>query len=172
MTQSDKDFINKLQIAQLVTDDPLADDFYCQVYTAIRNKHMQQMGIPGNMTDSGSNDGRRGKGNVRTEQRIQQQVQRIVNDAKRNPKRTNGIHFFVLFLPLSRVSYMARLFMPMTLLNRSFNRVGYSYGGRRSWKDCCQLCAEPSPTSSGLETWLHQRRLGWKLANIIVPRTC
>ncbi|KAF9366212.1 hypothetical protein BGX34_005138 [Mortierella sp. NVP85] len=89
MTQSDKDFINKLQIAQLVTDDPLADDFYCQVYTAIRNKHMQQMGIPGNMTDSGPNDNRRNKGNVRTEQRMQQQVQRIVNDAKRNPKRTN-----------------------------------------------------------------------------------
>lgn len=90
MAQSDKDFINRLQISQLVTDDPFADDFYCQVYTAIRNKHMQQMGIPGNMTDSGSNDGRR-RGNVRTEQRMQQQVQRIVNDAKRNPKRTNGI---------------------------------------------------------------------------------
>ncbi|KAI8347404.1 topoisomerase II-associated protein PAT1-domain-containing protein [Mortierella sp. GBAus27b] len=88
MAQSDKDFINRIQISQLVTDDPFADDFYCQVYTAIRNKHMQQMGIPGNMSDSGSNEGRR-KGNGRTEQRMQQQVQRIVNDAKRNPKRTN-----------------------------------------------------------------------------------
>ncbi|KAG0288331.1 hypothetical protein BGZ98_004298, partial [Dissophora globulifera] len=90
MTQSDKDFINRIQISQLVTDDPYADDFYCQVYTALRNRHLQQMGIPGNSMDSGSgsNDGRR-RGNVRTEQRMQQQVQRIVSDAKRNPKRTN-----------------------------------------------------------------------------------
>ncbi|KAF8975815.1 hypothetical protein BGZ46_008813 [Entomortierella lignicola] len=90
MTQSDKDFINRIQISQLVTDDPYADDFYCQVYTALRNRHLQQMGIPGNMMDSaaGQNDNRR-RTNVRTEQRMQQQVQRIVSDAKRNPKRTN-----------------------------------------------------------------------------------
>ncbi|KAF9371911.1 hypothetical protein BGX21_004961, partial [Mortierella sp. AD011] len=90
MTQSDKDFINRIQISQLVTDDPYADDFYCQVYTALRNRHLQQMGIPGNMMDSGTgqNDSRR-RGNVRTEQRMQQQVQKIVSDARRNPKRTN-----------------------------------------------------------------------------------
>ncbi|KAG0085280.1 hypothetical protein BGZ93_000759 [Podila epicladia] len=90
MTQGDKDFINRIQISQLVTDDPYADDFYCQVYTAIRNRHLQQMGIPGSMTEPESNDGnRRRGGNGRTEQRMQQQVQRIVSDAKRNPKRTN-----------------------------------------------------------------------------------
>ncbi|KAG0197863.1 hypothetical protein BGX28_008639 [Mortierella sp. GBA30] len=91
MTQSDKDFINRIQISQLVTDDPYADDFYCQVYTALRNRHLQQMGIPGNMmeAESGQNDNRRRGGNGRTEQRMQQQVQRIVSDAKRNPKRTN-----------------------------------------------------------------------------------
>ncbi|KAF9902220.1 hypothetical protein BX616_001999, partial [Lobosporangium transversale] len=88
MTQSDKDFINRIQISQLVTDDPYADDFYCQVYTALRNRHLQQMGIPGSMMDSGHPDNRR-RGNGRTEQRMQQQVQRIVSDAKRNPKRTN-----------------------------------------------------------------------------------
>ncbi|KAG0036333.1 hypothetical protein BGZ82_004359 [Podila clonocystis] len=85
----DKDFINRIQISQLVTDDPYADDFYCQVYTAIRNRHLQQTGIPG-MIEPESNDGnRRRGGNGRTEQRMQQQVQRIVSDAKRNPKRTN-----------------------------------------------------------------------------------
>ncbi|KAG0279694.1 hypothetical protein BGZ95_000484 [Linnemannia exigua] len=89
MTQSDKDFINRIQISQLVTDDPYADDFYCQVYTALRNRHLQQMGIPGNMMDPESQDSRRRGGNGRTEQRMQQQVQRIVSDAKRNPKRTN-----------------------------------------------------------------------------------
>ncbi|KAF9097924.1 hypothetical protein BGX23_007630 [Mortierella sp. AD031] len=91
MTQNDKDFINRIQISQLVTDDPYADDFYCQVYTALRNRHLQQMGIPGSMMDSegGQGEGRRRGGNGRTEQRMQQQVQRIVSDAKRNPKRTN-----------------------------------------------------------------------------------
>ncbi|KAG0270011.1 hypothetical protein DFQ27_000975 [Actinomortierella ambigua] len=86
MTQSDKDFINRIQISQLVTDDPYADDFYCQVYTAIRNRHLQQMGLPGTSSGGDTNGGRR---NGRAEQRIQQQVQRIVSDAKRNPKRTN-----------------------------------------------------------------------------------
>ncbi|KAI7818802.1 topoisomerase II-associated protein PAT1-domain-containing protein [Gamsiella multidivaricata] len=90
MTQSDKDFINRIQISQLVTDDPYADDFYCQVYTALRNRHLQQMGIPGNVMNSGSapSDNRH-RGNDRTEHRMQLQVQRIVSDAKRNPKRTN-----------------------------------------------------------------------------------
>lgn len=90
MTQGDKDFINRIQISQLVTDDPYADDFYCQVYTAIRNRHLQQMGVPGGMMEPESSEGnRRRGGNGRTEQRMQQQVQRIVSDAKRNPKRTN-----------------------------------------------------------------------------------
>ncbi|KAG0042140.1 hypothetical protein BGZ83_000843 [Gryganskiella cystojenkinii] len=93
MTQSDKDFINRIQISQLVTDDPYADDFYCQVYTALRNRHLQQMGIPNAGLDgdaNGQNEGNRRRGpNGRSEQRIQQQVQRIVSDAKRNPKRTN-----------------------------------------------------------------------------------
>ncbi|KAF9417901.1 hypothetical protein BGZ94_009821 [Podila epigama] len=89
MTQGDKDFINRIQISQLVTDDPYADDFYCQVYTAIRNRHLQQMGIPGMMEPESGDGNRRRAGNLRTEQRMQQQVQRIVSDAKRNPKRTN-----------------------------------------------------------------------------------
>ncbi|KAF9582412.1 hypothetical protein BGW38_000246 [Lunasporangiospora selenospora] len=87
MTQSDKDFINRIQISQLVTDDPYADDFYCQVYTAIRNRHLQNMGVPGALM---SEEAKRRRGaNGRMEQRMQQQVQRIVSDAKRNPKRTN-----------------------------------------------------------------------------------
>ncbi|KAF9949890.1 hypothetical protein BGZ65_006998, partial [Modicella reniformis] len=102
MTQSDKDFINRIQISQLVTDDPYADDFYCQVYTAIRNRHQQQMGMPGTMVDSGATDRRRGTG--RTEQRMQQQVQRIVSDAKRNPKRTNGIDKDLLLLHSSELT--------------------------------------------------------------------
>lgn len=35
MTRSDKDFITRIQVSQLVTQDPYADDFYAQVYGAI-----------------------------------------------------------------------------------------------------------------------------------------
>ncbi|KAK2463708.1 hypothetical protein APHAL10511_004459 [Amanita phalloides] len=40
MTQSDKDFITRIQVSQLVTQDPYADDFYAQVYGAILRSKM------------------------------------------------------------------------------------------------------------------------------------
>ena len=40
MTQSDKDFITRIQVSQLVTQDPYADDFYAQVYGAILRSRM------------------------------------------------------------------------------------------------------------------------------------
>lgn len=35
MTQSDKDFITRIQVSQLVTQDPYTEDFYAQIYGAI-----------------------------------------------------------------------------------------------------------------------------------------
>ncbi|KAI8576924.1 hypothetical protein K450DRAFT_254253 [Umbelopsis ramanniana AG] len=95
MTTRDKDFINRIQLQQLASGDPFADDFYYQVYSAIR----QRAGLP----PPGSNkdpmmeaklreSGDRGKRSNRREEnamhKMQQQVQRIVNDAKRRPKQT------------------------------------------------------------------------------------
>ncbi|KAG8878839.1 hypothetical protein FRB97_002166 [Tulasnella sp. 331] len=34
MTQSDKDFITRIQVSQLVTNDPYAEDFYAQVFSS------------------------------------------------------------------------------------------------------------------------------------------
>ncbi|CAI2184272.1 2899_t:CDS:10, partial [Funneliformis geosporum] len=94
MTQSDKDFINRIQISQLVTDDPYADDFYFQVYTAIRSRQAQpqmsafspHMGGAGFM---GHERGRhRSRGSESGLLKMQQQVLRIVNDARRKPKLT------------------------------------------------------------------------------------
>lgn len=94
MTQSDKDFINRIQISQLVTDDPYADDFYYQVYTAIRSRQPQpsistfspQLGGSGFM---GHERGRhRSRGSESGLLKMQQQVLRIVNDARRKPKLT------------------------------------------------------------------------------------
>ncbi|KAG6374835.1 topoisomerase II-associated protein PAT1 [Boletus reticuloceps] len=44
MTQSDKDFITRIQVSQLVTQDPYAEDFYAQVYGAILRSRMGQPG--------------------------------------------------------------------------------------------------------------------------------
>jgi DNA topoisomerase 2-associated protein PAT1 len=43
MTQSDKDFITRIQVSQLVTQDPYAEDFYAQIYVAIMRA---KLGLP------------------------------------------------------------------------------------------------------------------------------
>ncbi|CAJ0823340.1 8162_t:CDS:2 [Entrophospora sp. SA101] len=90
MTQSDKDYVNRIQISQLVTDDPYADDFYCQVYSAVRSRQSQPH--MGNFSHHhGGNNGGGFMGHERGRHRsrgsesglfkMQQQVLRIVNDA-------------------------------------------------------------------------------------------
>ncbi|KAI9313294.1 topoisomerase II-associated protein PAT1-domain-containing protein [Dichotomocladium elegans] len=84
MTQYDKDFINRIQLNQIATSDPYLDDFYYQVYTTVR----QRPGLP---TWSAANDGMRGGRGRREEhgmQRFHQQLQRMVNNAKRHPRQT------------------------------------------------------------------------------------
>ncbi|RKP05710.1 topoisomerase II-associated protein PAT1-domain-containing protein, partial [Thamnocephalis sphaerospora] len=74
MTQGDKEYIHKVQIAQLVNQDPTADDFYCPASAPeVATRELV----------SGRN-GRRETGM----QRMQQQIQRIVSDAKKRPKTT------------------------------------------------------------------------------------
>ncbi|KAI8366435.1 topoisomerase II-associated protein PAT1 [Choanephora cucurbitarum] len=93
MTQHDKDVVNRIQLSQLASGDPYADDFYYQVYTTLR--HRPGMPLQPNMIaahhNSGSNEGNRngrGRRDDNMMQRMQQQLQRIVNDAKRRPKQT------------------------------------------------------------------------------------
>ncbi|GBB93839.1 hypothetical protein RclHR1_02240011 [Rhizophagus clarus] len=92
MTQSDKDWINKIQISQLVTDDPYADDFYFQVYSAIRNRqtqpHMSAFSPHGGAGFMGHERRHRSRGSESGLLKMQQQVLRIVNDARRKPKLT------------------------------------------------------------------------------------
>ncbi|KAI8877390.1 hypothetical protein K501DRAFT_42489 [Backusella circina FSU 941] len=97
MTQHDKDVVNRIQLSQLASGDPYMDDFYYQVYSSLRRR----AGLPtwqsthNNNGNSGSNangSGENGRGRGRREenmmQRMQQQLQRIVNEAKRRPKQT------------------------------------------------------------------------------------
>ncbi|RKP25967.1 topoisomerase II-associated protein PAT1 [Syncephalis pseudoplumigaleata] len=83
MTQGDKEYVHKVQIAQLVHQDPSADDFYCRMYTAVRGRAAAAAPEIASR-DRGTGRGRRETGI----QRMQQQIQRIVNDAKKRPKAT------------------------------------------------------------------------------------
>ncbi|KAG9293188.1 hypothetical protein G9A89_010525 [Geosiphon pyriformis] len=93
MTQNDKEQINRFQISQLVTDDPYSDDFYYQVYTAIRSRQAQSQMPPFSPHSNGAMIGHergrhRSRGSESGMYKMQQQVLRIVNDAKRKPKST------------------------------------------------------------------------------------
>lgn len=108
MTQYDKDLIARIQISQLVTDDPYKDDFYYQVYTAIRSRlglpptggpPLNNMGRP-EIDAKASDTGNRSGGKGRAEGgmlRMQQQVQRIVhNNQQRKPKSAQRKFIFCL----------------------------------------------------------------------------
>ena len=100
MTQSDKDFITRIQVSQLVTQDPYAEDFYAQVFGAILRSRMGAA----NATESGvlkfgngggvglGLPGSRGAGRRENAmQRMQAQVERIVSNAK-NREIAKGPH--------------------------------------------------------------------------------
>ena len=96
MTQSDKDFITRVQVAQLVTSDPYADDFYAQVYTSIKQ---QRNASEINLLKLGSAGASQGHSNQRGPhrrenaiQRMQAQVERLVNNMKSRElsKETGG----------------------------------------------------------------------------------
>ncbi|CAG8671568.1 4625_t:CDS:2, partial [Paraglomus occultum] len=98
MTQGDKDYVNRIQISQLVTDDPYSDDFYFQVYAALRNRQNPNMGtFSPSLRSGGSGYGghggyergrHRSRGSDNGLLKMQQQLLRIVQDAKRKPKLT------------------------------------------------------------------------------------
>ncbi|GBE86561.1 topoisomerase II-associated protein PAT1 [Sparassis latifolia] len=93
MTQSDKDFITRIQVSQLVTQDPYADDFYAQVYGAIIRSRMGVQSQDERVLKFGSGGGvglgmaQRGAGRRQSAmQRMEAQVERIVNNARLREK--------------------------------------------------------------------------------------
>jgi DNA topoisomerase 2-associated protein PAT1 len=91
MTQSDKDFITRIQVSQLVTQDPYAEDFYAQVFGAIHRSRMGQMENDPTVVNFGSSGGvsvglppgHRGAGRRENAlNRMQNQVERIVRNSK------------------------------------------------------------------------------------------
>ncbi|KAJ1726390.1 DNA topoisomerase 2-associated protein pat1 [Coemansia biformis] len=127
MSQRDKDFIIRIQVSQLLTDDPAADDFYCHMFqlsrgavpaagatqqrdgagdgaggdasSAVRalQEALAQRGVqapvggePEQLGAGAQRDqhfGRARRSNTQSSMaRMQQQVQRFVNEARRRPK--------------------------------------------------------------------------------------
>ncbi|KAI0704296.1 topoisomerase II-associated protein PAT1 [Cytidiella melzeri] len=92
MTQSDKDFITRIQVSQLVTQDPFSDDFYAQVYGRLLHNRLG-VNAPEAVLKFGSGGGvglglGQAKGGRRQSamQRMEQQVERIVNNARLREK--------------------------------------------------------------------------------------
>lgn len=113
MTQGDKDFITRIQVSQLInsngpngTHDPFSDDFYFAMVQSLRQSRLaalqRQEGALGNGGPPGGPGGQQhpqGKGRqadkrmTRRENamnRMTQQVQRLVDDAKKKPRASNS----------------------------------------------------------------------------------
>lgn len=111
MSNSDKDFITRIQVSQLITDDPYADDFYFHIMAAIKNARQhailaainqgQQASLVGSVqttmqeTQGGMNAGatpqngnRRPTRRENAMNRMAQNVQRLVDSAKKRNANT------------------------------------------------------------------------------------
>ena len=98
MTQSDKDFITRIQVSQLVTQDPYADDFYAQVFGAIARSRMGLQSQDERVLKFGSGGGvglglaqKAATRRPNAMQRMEAQVERIVSNAKVREKE-KGLH--------------------------------------------------------------------------------
>jgi DNA topoisomerase 2-associated protein PAT1 len=140
MTQSDKDFITRIQVSQLVTQDPYADDFYAQVYGAIlRSRLGLQAGDDSRVIKFGSGGGiglgLAQKGPARRPsamQRMEQQVERIVNNARKREEE-KGLHCSSTLHGLRIVCLRVRVSSA-----KSARRVG-----KDLWKEL-QGCSSPT----------------------------
>ncbi|KZT43122.1 hypothetical protein SISSUDRAFT_1040559 [Sistotremastrum suecicum HHB10207 ss-3] len=99
MTQSDKDFITRIQVSQLVTADPYAEDFYAQVWSTLVRNRMGGGDTEGSVIKFGQNGGvgggvpgQRGSGRRQNAiQRMEAQVERIISNARIREKE-KGLH--------------------------------------------------------------------------------
>ncbi|KAG6844634.1 hypothetical protein H0H87_005291 [Tephrocybe sp. NHM501043] len=98
MTQSDKDFITRIQVSQLVTQDPYADDFYAQVYGAILRSRLGIQAQDDRVLKFTSGGGvalglaqKAGNRRPNAMLRMEQQVERIVSNARKREEE-KGLH--------------------------------------------------------------------------------
>ena len=143
MTQSDKDFITRIQVSQLVTQDPYAEDFYAQVYGAILRSRMGMNSSDERVLKFGASGGvglgmgQRGAGRrPNALQRMEQQVERIVNNARQR-ERERGMNRTSVYIYVHYCVSLAPFSCPR-------------HSARGSWKNCGQKlqdCAAPASPS-------------------------
>lgn len=132
MTQSDKDFITRIQVSQLVTQDPYADDFYAQVYGAILRSRLGLQSQDERVLKFGSGGGvglglaqKAATRRPNAMQRMEAQVERIVSNAKMREKE-KGLH--CNFSPLSTHEYRLTVILALHSLQGALGRTsGRSY---------------------------------------------
>ncbi|KAK9484125.1 topoisomerase II-associated protein PAT1 [Lipomyces starkeyi] len=89
MTSSDKNHVTRIQLQQLVTEDPFTEDFYYQVYTALHGPKDGQSGVSNTeIAEKYLNEyGRRSRYGIRRQQESMQRMQqRAIAAAKAHPK--------------------------------------------------------------------------------------
>ncbi|KAJ2306421.1 DNA topoisomerase 2-associated protein pat1, partial [Coemansia sp. RSA 2704] len=99
MSRRDKEHIVRIQVSQLLTDDPAADDFYSHMFRLSRGAAPSpqlaetasatlaaSMAGRGRSGTQGAQGPQGSQGTQSSMARMQQQVQRIVNEARRRPK--------------------------------------------------------------------------------------
>lgn len=104
MTQGDKDFITRIQVTQLVTQDPYAEDFYAQSFMTNQQRQMQYGGGfasgqkhqkvlsfgEGGGVGIAQNTERRSGRRENALIRMQNQIERVINLAKSREKSPSG----------------------------------------------------------------------------------
>ncbi|GMM36993.1 Pat1 protein [Saccharomycopsis crataegensis] len=92
MTPRDRDFVTRFQISQIVTDDPYNEDFYFQIFKAIRSQNTHDGSLNSiakyYLEHSGHRLGGKHKRADVALQRMQQQVSKAVTVAKERPKNS------------------------------------------------------------------------------------
>lgn len=90
MSSWDKNFITKIQLQQMVTEDPYNEDFYYQVHSAIQARNNPQQPLNSfartYLFQRGQRNGRFRK-HDNPMQRMQQQVEQAIANAKEHPKK-------------------------------------------------------------------------------------
>ena len=116
MSNGDKNYVLKVQISQLVKEDPEADDFYFTVHSTLRGRSELQQGLghfeQTYMARAGQTSNRRGRERQNPLVKMQQQVQKIVENAKNRPKSTG----LALEGSLGKLSF-SRVRQPRQVLN-------------------------------------------------------
>ena len=173
MSQQDKEFIKRIQINQLASSDPYSDDFYYQVYSSLR----QRAGLPvWSASAENAAKSNRGRKEENGMQRLHQQLQRMVNNAKRHPRQAQGMlvcqyhgcSLNVLFFTVSLEGALGKITSltvrnPRQVLQVSEKKTNPTPGSHEGAKqdskqtvgkaNCLSVCflthvyREPSPTS-------------------------